>query len=79
LGFSNVPAQIIQFTKNAFVIALNDVIATETINLRKKHKIKLPDAVIAATAIVLNLTSVTSNVDDFKNIDGLNILNPQTV
>jgi hypothetical protein len=79
LGFSNVPAQIIQFTENAFVIALNDVIATETINLRKKHKIKLPDAVIAATAIVLNLTSVTSNVDDFKNIDGLNILNPQTV
>jgi hypothetical protein len=66
LGFSNVPAQIIQFTENAFVIALNDVIATETINLRKKHKIKLPDAVIAATAIVLNLTSVTSNVDDFK-------------
>lgn len=79
MGFSNVPAQIIQFTENAFVIALNDVIATETINLRKKHKIKLPDAVIAATAIVLNLTSVTSNVDDFKNIDGLNILNPQTV
>lgn len=79
LGFSNVPTQIISFTENALVIALDDDIAAETINLRKKYKIKLPDAVIAATAIVSNLTLVTSNVDDFKNIDGLTILNPRSI
>lgn len=79
LGFSNVPTEVISFTENAFIIALDDNIATETINLRKKYKIKLPDAVIAATAIVSNLTLVTSNVGDFKNIHGLAILNPQPI
>lgn len=79
LGFSNVPPQIVSFTENAFVIALDDDIATQTINLRKKYKIKLPDAIIAATALVLDLTVITGNVDDFKNIEGLNLLNPQSI
>lgn len=79
LGFSKVSKQIISFTENAFIIALDDDIATETINLRKKYKIKLPDAIIAATAIVSNLTLVTSNVDDFKNVQGLEILNPRSI
>ena len=79
LGFSNVPTEIISFAENAFIIALDDNIATETINLRKKYKIKPPDAIIAATAIVSNLTLVTSNVDDFKNIHGLAILNPLSI
>ena len=51
-------------------------IEEQTILIRKSNKIKLPDAIIAATAIVYNLTLVTRNTDDFKNIKGLNILNP---
>jgi predicted nucleic acid-binding protein len=51
-------------------------IEKQTINIRKSKKIKLPDAVIAATAIVHNLTLVTANSDDFKNIPELKILNP---
>jgi tRNA(fMet)-specific endonuclease VapC len=34
----------------------NDSILKETIKIRKKHKLKLPDAIIAATAIVNNAT-----------------------
>ena len=51
-------------------------IEEQTILIRKSNKIKLPDAIIAATAIVYNLTLVTRNIDDFKNIHGLNVLNP---
>lgn len=79
LGFSNVPQQIVSFTENAFVIALNDEIAAQTILLRKEYKIKLPDAIIAATAIIFNLTLITNNTDDFKNISDLEILNTHSI
>jgi predicted nucleic acid-binding protein len=36
---------------------------------------KLADAMIAATALEQNLTLVTRNVDDFKNI-GILLFNP---
>jgi predicted nucleic acid-binding protein len=42
----------------------------------KTHKIKLGDAIIAATAIVYSLTLVTRNVDDFNNIKNLVVKNP---
>jgi len=38
-------------------------------------KIKLADAVIAATALVHGLSLVTNNIDDFRNIQNLNLLN----
>ena len=57
-------------------IFLTKEIEEQTILIRKFHKIKLPDAIIAATAILYNLTLVTRNIDDFKKIPGLNVLNP---
>jgi len=57
-------------------IFLTKEIEAQTIHIRKSIKIKLPDAIIAATAIVYNLKLVTHNYDDFKNIQGLKILNP---
>jgi len=76
LGFTRVPTEIVTFTESVFVINLDDDIVAKTILLRKGNKIKLPDAIIAATALVLNLTAVTNNIDDFKNIEGLQLLNP---
>jgi predicted nucleic acid-binding protein len=55
---------------------LTEEVEKQTIFIRKAKKIKLPDAIIAATAIVHNLTLVTCNSDDFKNISNLNIFNP---
>ena len=57
-------------------IFLTKEVEKQTILIRKSNKIKLPDAIIAATAIVYKLTLVTHNSDDFKNIQGLTILNP---
>lgn len=71
LGFSVVPSQIIAFCEVAFVIPLDEEIAIQTIAIRKKHKIKLADAVIAASAIVSNLILITHNMIDFKKIVGL--------
>lgn len=49
--------------------------ANKAIDLKRGKKIKLADAVIAATAILNNLKLVTKNVDDFKMIEGLEVVN----
>jgi len=56
------------FINDAFVIELERSIKLKTADIRKQHKIKLPDAIIAATAIVYDLTLITHNISDFKNI-----------
>ncbi|WP_163329242.1 type II toxin-antitoxin system VapC family toxin [Desulfurobacterium thermolithotrophum] len=40
------------FIENAVIIGLEDKIVDKSISLRRQRKIKLPDAIIAATAIV---------------------------
>lgn len=51
------------------VISLNDDIVQLTIELRKKHRIKIPDAIVYATAQSLDGTLYTNNVADFNNIN----------
>jgi len=53
---------------------LTEDIEKQTILIRKTHKIKLPDAIIAATAIKHQLTLVTRNSSDFNKIFGLKVL-----
>ena len=76
LGFSSVEQNLEDFVSCANVLALNDEVVNKTIELRRKHKKKLPDIIIASTAIVHNLTLVTRNIADFKNIENLLIWNP---
>ena len=54
---------------------LDQSIFEKTIQLRRTHKIKLPDSIIAATASCHNLTLVTRNVSDFNNLN-IEIFNP---
>jgi len=61
---------------NVIIGYLDNNIVPLTIEICKQHRIKLPDAVIAATAIFHNLTLLTQNIDDFKNISGLSYRNP---
>jgi len=53
------------------VYHIDDEIIDKTIDLRKKHKIKLPDAIIAATAIVNNFILISHNIKDFQKINEL--------
>src|SRR5436309_1258131 len=59
------------FINGSIVLDINNDVTNRTIIIRKGKKIGLPDAIIAATAIVYNLTLITRNNDDFKNINGL--------
>lgn len=52
----------------------NTDIINKTIQLRQEYRIKLPDAIIAATAIVYDLILITRNVSDFKNIQEIKII-----
>lgn len=58
---------------------LTDEIVDETIAIRKVHKIKLPDAIIAATAKTKNLALITRNESDFNAVSGLTIINPWNI
>lgn len=61
----------------AEVIPLVDpVIIDRAILVRRQTKIKLPDAVIAATALIRNLTVVSRNEKDFSRVEGLKYINP---
>ena len=67
---------LLNFCKDALVIELNDDIVNKTIELRIEHKLKTPDAIIAATALVYNMILITRNISDFGKIKGLTIINP---
>jgi len=55
------------------VISIDDNIEREAINLRRNFKIKLPDAIIAATSIVEKAELVTFNTKDFTKIKELKL------
>ena len=64
------------FINDALVLELEQPIKLKTADIRKAHKIKLPDAIIAATALVYDLTLLSRNVSDFSKISGIKITNP---
>jgi predicted nucleic acid-binding protein len=54
-------------------LALSEAVIAQAIRIRKAHALKLPDAVIAATALAHSLQLVTANEADFKRVDGLSL------
>jgi predicted nucleic acid-binding protein len=67
-----------EFINDANVLALTPAIVKRCIALRRNRKIKTPDSIIAATAIVHNLILLTSD-RHFSNIQELQVLDPQTL
>lgn len=65
--------EFIDLTK---VLNLSNKVVEQTIKLRTEHKIKLPDAIIAATAITSGLALVTRNTKDFIKIRDIELINP---
>jgi predicted nucleic acid-binding protein len=76
LSYSDVEQNVIDFVYSSNILMLNDKVVNKTIELRRKHKKKLPDTIIAATAFVNNLTVATRNVADFEDFDNLSVWNP---
>lgn len=83
LGFADVPEKMQtmeEFVNSANVLPLDDLVTQQTILLRRKHrKLKLGDAIIAATALVHKMILISRNVADFKNIEGLQVIDPHSL
>lgn len=65
-----------KFIADAIVFELDHSIKSEVIFIRKQFNIKLPDAVIAASALKNNYTLISHNYKDFKKIKELQLLDP---
>jgi toxin FitB len=64
-----------------FLTALNEIgldedVVQATVQLRRTVGVRLPDAIIAASALTRNLTLLTRNVEDFVRIPDLLVVNP---
>ena len=64
--------QIRSFIKDCTVLFLTENVKNKTIALRRSYKVKLPDAIIAATAIENNLQLITAD-KGFKQIAELDL------
>jgi predicted nucleic acid-binding protein len=79
LGYKDVQQDTIDFMALADVIEINSAIINTCIELRKQKKIKLPDAIIAATALVNGPTIISRNTKDFIDIEELECINPYEI
>ena len=69
-----------EFLSGSEIQYINEEIIEWAILIRKKTKIKLPDAIIAATAIINDYILLSDNDKDFFKVEpmGLKYLNPKT-
>ena len=58
---------------------VTSAVVDAAIQMRRTSRIKIPDALIAATAVVYAATLVTSNARDFSGIAALRVLDPAMV
>lgn len=62
-----------QFLKDCVIVDMNEIIKEITIKLKINYSIKLPDAIIAATAIFMNMPYL-SNDKGFDKIEELHFI-----
>jgi hypothetical protein len=60
-------------------VPVDSGVIDRAIAIRRLRRIKVPDAIIAATALVMDSALITSNGDDFKGVRGLRVLDPRVV
>jgi len=74
LSFSGISAEEEQKIRDLLLLLdrvhLTDAVRDETIRLRRKNRLKLPDAIIAASALIQGAVLLT-NDQAFSSIDGL--------
>ncbi|MCL6461482.1 MAG: PIN domain-containing protein [Flavobacterium micromati] len=77
LGHKNITQQdensLIELLKDCFILNFSDIIKVQTIKLKQKYAIKLPDAIIASTCIIFETPLITSD-QGFKYIKELDLI-----
>ncbi len=69
-------AIINDFISDSMVYQLDQNIKLKTIDIRKKYRLKLPDAIIAASALANNHILITNDISDFNKIYKLKVIDP---
>ncbi len=65
--------QLDKILEEVVILTFNNDIKEKAISIRHKKKLKLPDALIVATAMWIDLPFLTAD-KDFKNIPDLNLI-----
>lgn len=76
LGYKEISAteqdKIREFLTECIIIDINPVIKDNTIELRKKYSLKLPDSIIIATSLYLNIPLISAD-NSFKKVEELDL------
>ena len=73
---SNEESALTCVVKELEEVAVTSIIIDRAIQIRRKTRIKAPDAIIAATALEVGAALATRNERDFKSVEGLLLINP---
>lgn len=65
-----------EFFNASQILPISQSVIDQAVKLKQIRKMSLGDAIIAGTAKVYDLTVVTRNIDDFRWITELKLLNP---
>ena len=65
-----------EFLRTLSCVSLTEVVLDRAAEIRRNYRVRLADSLIAACALAEGCTLVTRNIEDFRRIDGLSILNP---
>ena len=67
-----------QFFQETEMLPLSDTVIRQAVRLHQQRRMGLGDVIVAATAMVHDLTLVTRNIQDFRWIGELRLLDPLT-
>ncbi len=77
LGYSKTTKKelkiIQEFIDQCVIIDINDEIKEKVIELKRKYRLKLPDGIIIATAMYLDLPLISAD-QEFKKAEALNLI-----
>lgn len=77
LSFKNLSVKeekiIQELISNCSVVSIDEEIKTRAIQIKKIYNLKLPDAIVAATSLIMNQPILTAD-KDFKKVKDLNLV-----
>ena len=77
LGYKNItPSEqkgVKEFLSECIIIDINDSIKSHVVQIRKSYSVELPDSIIAATALFLEMPLFSAD-KDYKRISGFPLL-----
>jgi predicted nucleic acid-binding protein len=65
--------KISEFLSECVIVDINNRIKDITIDLRRKHGLKLPDSIIIATSVYLDMPLISAD-KEFKKVKNINLI-----